>query len=67
MVIHFYTHEDCLDHNPGVGHPENPQRLSRILMHWPKALLTSHCSWSKLLLGRTSKSFSPTMKLTMKM
>jgi len=31
MVIHFYTHEDCLDHNPGVGHPENPQRLSRIL------------------------------------
>ena len=31
MVIHFYTHEDCLDHNPGVAHPENPQRLSRIL------------------------------------
>ncbi len=31
MAIHFYTHEDCLDHNPGVGHPENPQRLSRIL------------------------------------
>ena len=37
MAIHFYTHEDCLDHNPGVGHPENPQRLSRIL----NALATS--------------------------
>lgn len=37
MAIHFYTHEDCLDHNPGGGHPENPQRLSRIL----NALATS--------------------------
>ncbi len=31
MAIQFYTHDDCLDHNPGAGHPENPQRLSRIL------------------------------------
>ncbi len=37
MAIHFYTHNDCLEHNPGAGHPENPQRLSRIL----NALATS--------------------------
>lgn len=31
MSIQFFTHDDCLQHNPGAGHPENPQRLARIL------------------------------------
>lgn len=31
MAIQFFTHDECLDHNPGAGHPENPRRLSAIL------------------------------------
>jgi len=31
MSIRIYTHNDCLDHRPGSGHPENPERLARIL------------------------------------
>lgn len=31
MTIEFITHDDCLQHSPGAGHPENPQRLARIL------------------------------------
>jgi len=31
MSLTLYTHTDCLDHDPGTGHPENPQRLRGIL------------------------------------
>ena len=31
MTIEFFTHDDCLQHDPGKGHPENPQRLTGIL------------------------------------
>jgi acetoin utilization deacetylase AcuC-like enzyme len=27
----LYTHEDCLRHDPGVGHPEHPGRLLAVL------------------------------------
>jgi len=27
----LFTHPDCLDHNPGEGHPERPARLKAIL------------------------------------
>ena len=27
----LYTHEDCLAHNPGEGHPERPARLEAIV------------------------------------
>lgn len=27
----LYTHDDCLEHNPGEGHPERPARLKAIL------------------------------------
>jgi len=45
MTIQFFTHDECLDHNPGAGHPENPQRLSRIL----NALGTTSINQSLLL------------------
>lgn len=27
----LYTHDDCILHNPGAGHPERPERLIRVL------------------------------------
>ncbi len=27
----LFTHEDCLKHNPGQGHPERPERLAAVL------------------------------------
>jgi acetoin utilization deacetylase AcuC-like enzyme len=29
--MHLYTHEACLHHNPGPGHPEAPARLRAVL------------------------------------
>ncbi len=29
--MHLYTHEACLHHNPGPGHPETPARLRAVL------------------------------------
>lgn len=31
MTTAIYTHADCLQHNPGDGHPESPQRLKDVL------------------------------------
>ncbi len=31
MPISIITHSDCLLHDPGAGHPENPQRLAGIM------------------------------------
>lgn len=31
MKTALYTHENCLAHNPGEGHPESPMRLQAIL------------------------------------
>lgn len=31
MTIAIYSHEDCLRHDPGPGHPESPARLRVIL------------------------------------
>ncbi len=33
MSLILYTHDDCLAHNPGPGHPESPQRLRSVLDH----------------------------------
>ena len=30
MTIGFFTHSDMLDHNPGDGHPECPERLAAV-------------------------------------
>src|SRR5690554_1521935 len=31
LTIAVYTHEDCLRHDPGAQHPENPRRLEVVL------------------------------------
>lgn len=31
MKVSVYTHADCLDHDPGPGHPESPSRLKTVL------------------------------------
>ena len=30
MTTAFYGHSSCIDHQPGPGHPESPERLKRI-------------------------------------
>jgi acetoin utilization deacetylase AcuC-like enzyme len=31
MTTHLYTHPACLEHDPGRGHPESPDRLRAVL------------------------------------
>jgi acetoin utilization deacetylase AcuC-like enzyme len=31
MAVAFYTHADMLDHRPGAGHPERPERLAAVI------------------------------------
>ena len=31
MTVLLYTHPSCLEHDPGKGHPERPERLSAVL------------------------------------
>ena len=31
MTVLLYTHQSCLEHDPGEGHPERPERLSAVL------------------------------------
>ena len=31
MSTQFFYHRDCLDHNPGLSHPESPKRLISII------------------------------------
>ena len=46
--MRVYTHPDCLQHDPGAGHPESPARLAAVLqalheahpaLHWMQAPL----------------------------
>src|SRR6202012_3849664 len=30
MSVGFFTHSDMLDHRPGEGHPERPERLKAV-------------------------------------
>jgi acetoin utilization deacetylase AcuC-like enzyme len=49
MTTWIFTHDDCLRHEPGPGHPESPQRLRSVLgalrssefcaLHWETAPL----------------------------
>ncbi|MBL8288764.1 MAG: histone deacetylase family protein [Rubrivivax sp.] len=51
MTTFIYTHDDCLQHDTGPGHPESPQRLHAVLealrtpefaaLHWEAAPLGS--------------------------
>jgi len=51
MTIQIFTHDDCLQHNPGVGHPENPERLANVLSALHNSALNSSLSFHDAPLG----------------
>ena len=44
MAIALITHDDCVRHDMGGGHPESPQRLQSVLAALEAAHLSSHMS-----------------------
>ena len=51
MSISIITHSDCLEHDPGSGHPESPQRLRGILNALNEAEISNSFDLSKASLG----------------
>ncbi|MGZ8369583.1 MAG: histone deacetylase family protein [Caulobacteraceae bacterium] len=43
MTVAFFTHADMLAHQPGHGHPENPERLRAVTDALDDAPLDLHC------------------------
>jgi acetoin utilization deacetylase AcuC-like enzyme len=37
MATLFFSHQDCLQHDPGSGYPESPERLQQILLRLKEA------------------------------
>ncbi len=50
MTTLIYSHEACLNHQPGAGHPESPQRLVAVLaaLRQPEF---SHAQWREAPMG----------------
>ena len=44
MAVALITHDDCVRHDMGGGHPESPQRLQSVLAALERAHLSSHMS-----------------------
>ena len=42
MAVALITHEDCVRHEMGPGHPECPERLQAVLKGLESASLASH-------------------------
>ena len=51
MSLTFYTHDACLDHDPGTGHPENPGRLAGILRALEDAAISDQLVRAEAPLG----------------
>ena len=51
MSLTIYTHADCLAHDPGTGHPENPMRLQGILRALDDSPLKSVITFAEAPLG----------------
>jgi len=51
MPINIITHSDCLEHEPGSGHPENPQRLRGVLSALNTAEINSDLDFYEAPLG----------------
>lgn len=51
MSITFYTHDACLAHDPGTGHPENPGRLAGILRALESAPINAELNKAAAPLG----------------
>ena len=51
MPITIITHSDCLLHDPGAGHPENPQRLSGIMQALQASAISGKLEFNEAPLG----------------
>ncbi len=51
MPITIITHSDCLLHDPGAGHPENPQRLAGIMQALHTSDISAMLEYNEALLG----------------
>jgi acetoin utilization deacetylase AcuC-like enzyme len=51
MPITVITHSDCLLHEPGVGHPENPQRLAAIMQALQASDISAMLEFNEAALG----------------
>lgn len=49
MSLAIYTHDSCLQHNTGTGHPENAARLDNILMTLRLSSLAPELAWEEAL------------------
>lgn len=45
MTTAFYSHNDCMKHDMGPGHPESPERLSRIMAYLADSPLERELDW----------------------
>jgi len=51
MPLTLFTHDDCLNHEPGPGHPENPQRLAGILQSLDTAAFNASLDFQEAPMG----------------
>jgi acetoin utilization deacetylase AcuC-like enzyme len=51
MPITIITHSDCLLHDPGAGHPENPQRLAGIMQALQASAISGKLEFNEAPLG----------------
>jgi acetoin utilization deacetylase AcuC-like enzyme len=51
MTIQILTHADCLTHEPGAGHPENPERLANVLNALHNTAINTSLSFHDAPLG----------------
>jgi acetoin utilization deacetylase AcuC-like enzyme len=52
MSVALITHEDCVRHEMGAGHPESPERLRAVLSSLESAHLASHMSVREARIAR---------------
>jgi len=70
-MIHVYTHDSCLQHDPGTSHPESPGRLHSIIdalslpaihaqLHWQQA---QEATPEQVLLAHTREHYDTVVAL----
>ncbi len=55
MPITIITHRDCLLHDPGAGHPENPRRLAGIMQALHASDISAMLEFSEAPLGTDAR------------
>lgn len=47
MTTGFFSHDDCMKHDMGQGHPECPERIASIISHLSQSGLDQELDWVK--------------------